>query len=159
MAYQLVLVGSPDSEPSRAIEFPISKDHVSYESDKPRRVRGMRADAVKAIDELKPYKGGNDVLWRIHELDIIDKHRSILAVGQDWLLEGDWIESGPYWLKASNPHFEGIFDSAETDDVQINMGELLGEPKIIERDALQPTVHAMVLYVDSLVADFEPFLE
>jgi hypothetical protein len=159
LAHQLVLVGSPDTEPSRAIEFPIAKDAASYEADKPRKVRGMRAEAVRAIDDLKPYKGGNDALWRIHELDIIDKHRSIFAVGEDWLLEGEWVGFAPYWLKASNPHFDGIFNSDEQEDVQIKMSELLGDPEIIKRNALQPTVHEMVVYVDYLVAFFEPFLE
>src|SRR5712664_1071200 len=45
LAHQLVLVGSPDTEPSRAVEFPIAKDLASYEADRPRKVRGMRADA------------------------------------------------------------------------------------------------------------------
>jgi hypothetical protein len=159
LAHQLVLVGSPGAEPSRSIEFPIAKDAVTYEASKPRKVQGMRPDAVKAIDDLKPYKGGNDVLWRIHELDNIDKHRSIFAVGEDWLLEGDWVGFAPYWLKASNPHFDGVFDSDTEVALQLKISELIGDPEIIKRNALQSTLKEMVLSVDYLIARFEPLLE
>src|SRR5438132_5583994 len=42
-----------------------------------------RQDATSgaAIDALRPYKGGNDVLWQLHELNNVDKHRLILTVG------------------------------------------------------------------------------
>ena len=41
----------------------------------------MRKDAVDAIDAIKPYKGGNDTLWRLHGLNNIDKHRLLITVG------------------------------------------------------------------------------
>jgi hypothetical protein len=64
LAYQLAIVGS-GKPPSRRVEFPIAKDGNTYEAEKPRKVEGIRPEAVKAIDALKPYKGGNDALWRI----------------------------------------------------------------------------------------------
>lgn len=36
--------------------------------------------ARATIDALKPYDGGHDGLWRLHQLDVIDKHRLLLAV-------------------------------------------------------------------------------
>jgi hypothetical protein len=41
----------------------------------------MRNTAIEAIDALKPYRGGNDVLWHLHELNNTDKHRLVLTVG------------------------------------------------------------------------------
>src|ERR1022692_1403938 len=41
----------------------------------------MRSEAIDAISALKPYKDGNDVLWRLHRLNNIDKHRLLVAVG------------------------------------------------------------------------------
>jgi hypothetical protein len=76
LAYQLVIVGS-GGEPTRRVEFPIAKDLATYESEKARKVEGMRERAIKQIDNLKPYKAGNQLLWRIHELDNIDKHRTL----------------------------------------------------------------------------------
>jgi hypothetical protein len=41
----------------------------------------MRDDAIKAIDALEPYGGGKgEVLWHLHCLNNIDKHRMLLTV-------------------------------------------------------------------------------
>lgn len=32
------------------------------------------------ISKLKPYEGGNDSIWAIHRLDILDKHRLLIPV-------------------------------------------------------------------------------
>ena len=110
LAYQLVVVGC-GMEPSRRIEFPIAKDFSTYESEKVKKVEGMRELAIKYIDNSKPYKGGNQVLWRIHELDNIDKHRTLFTVDRDYLFVADWIPSdSPYWLKTNKPQFAGVFD-------------------------------------------------
>src|ERR1700722_9918330 len=49
LAYQLAVVGTPNVEPTRRIEFPIAKDAATYESTKAGKVEGMRPEAVKAI--------------------------------------------------------------------------------------------------------------
>jgi hypothetical protein len=42
---------------------------------------GMSSQAIGAIDAVQPYRGGNDALWRLHKLSIVDKHRLILTAG------------------------------------------------------------------------------
>ena len=64
LAYQLVLVGG--ATPTKHTYFPISDDSAKYKEEKAGKVRGMRPEAIKAIDAIKPYKGGNDTLWRLH---------------------------------------------------------------------------------------------
>lgn len=106
LAYQLVLVGNPETMPYSRIEFPIAWDAGIYEKLKARKMEGMRPEAVKAIDELQPYKGGKgEALWKIHELDIIDKHRTVFSPGKDFLLEGPWVGPTPYLLRVRDPHF------------------------------------------------------
>jgi len=61
-------------------QFPIYETADLYKLKSPGCVQGARKDAVKDIDSLKPYKGGNDGLWRLHLLDINDKHRGLIAV-------------------------------------------------------------------------------
>jgi hypothetical protein len=34
------------------------------------------------VNAVKPYKGGNDALWSLHDLNILDKHRLLLPVMQ-----------------------------------------------------------------------------
>jgi hypothetical protein len=65
--------------------FPIFDSDTKYFDPKDgaiKKVRGMDPTAIKAIDSLKPYKGGNDKLWILHKLNNIDKHRLLLTVGQ-----------------------------------------------------------------------------
>ena len=49
------------------ISFPVGKDLADYRSPKSRRhIRNLNQIAVSVIDDLKPYQGGNQTLWRIH---------------------------------------------------------------------------------------------
>jgi hypothetical protein len=41
----------------------------------------MSSQAIGAIDAVQPYREGNDALWRLHKLSIVDKHRLILIAG------------------------------------------------------------------------------
>lgn len=81
LAYQLVLVGEQRPGPFTHVYFPIADDHSQYRNRRPRQTKGMRADAVSAIDALKPYRGGNETLWRLHRLNNIDKHRLLVTAG------------------------------------------------------------------------------
>ena len=41
----------------------------------------MSGEGINYINRLKPYKNGNDFLWRLHRLDIQDKHVENIIVG------------------------------------------------------------------------------
>lgn len=157
LAYQLVLVGS-GKEPSRRVEFPIAKDFATYEAEKARKVQGMRPLAIKAIDNVKPYKGGNGPLWRIHELDNIDKHRTLFSVAHDYLFFADWFD-GDYWFKTDTPHFAGVFDEEVEQDMQLEIDKAVGKPQVAQGNSLLPSLHQLVDFVDELVAYFKPLLE
>ncbi len=60
--------------------FPISDSPEKYESEKGRKIEGMRDSAKNRIDFACPYKGGNRELWQLHKLNNIDKHRLLLAM-------------------------------------------------------------------------------
>jgi hypothetical protein len=43
-------------------------------------VQRLGPDAIKAIEAIEPYEGGRGrILLHVHQLDIIDKHRSLLT--------------------------------------------------------------------------------
>jgi hypothetical protein len=164
LARQLVLVGLeidplaiPFTEKDwRGIYFPISETPEKYESEKPKKVKGMLLEAVETIDRLKPYKGGNDPLWRIHELDNIDKHRSLFTLGHNFLFTADWYV-GTYLMKAENPLFAGVEAQVEQ-DIQLEIEKAVSQPQVSEANALIPTLHQLVDFVDNLVLSFRPLL-
>ena len=89
LAWDLVEIGSLaqgitlTATERKRIGFPIvdTESPTQYETSRKRKVKGMTQAAIDAIDATKPYKGGNDVLWRLNQLNNIDKHRLLIAVG------------------------------------------------------------------------------
>ena len=81
-AYQVVCSDTNDSPPRpRNIYFPIARDAATYHRDKARKLEGAAAASVAAFDALLPYRGGDDVLWTLQELNNLDKHRLLITVG------------------------------------------------------------------------------
>jgi len=84
------LVRKNDGKITTQIGFPILKDAPpapEYEGSLAGKVVGMRKEAIDKIRKTKPYKGGDEVLWRLHCLNNIDKHRLLFTVGaflDDW---------------------------------------------------------------------------
>jgi hypothetical protein len=83
LAYQLFLAGSPQPGASaKHVYFPVFGDATKYKTGKPGKVKGMRQDAIKAIDAIEPYKGGKGhQIWVLNELNNADKHRLVFTVG------------------------------------------------------------------------------
>jgi hypothetical protein len=77
---QLVLANG--KTPSKRDAFPISESSQGFKSGGAPKIKGrISNDAVKVVRAVKPYKGGNDALWRLHHLDIADKHHLLSVVG------------------------------------------------------------------------------
>jgi hypothetical protein len=79
LAYELVQAN--DQPTTRDTAFPISDNEAKFKANFPQALDGASMTAISTIQSLKPYKGGNDDLWRLHQLDIIDKHRAIVTIG------------------------------------------------------------------------------
>lgn len=60
--------------------FPFGKTAQIFEDEVRRKVKKLPADAIAIIRQLKPYKGGDDLLWAIHDLDREDKHVGLRPV-------------------------------------------------------------------------------
>jgi hypothetical protein len=70
--------------PGKQTCFPISKDRPSFPGTMKDALRGASDRARVLVHRLRPYGGGNEKIWRLHQLDIADKHRLILAVGASY---------------------------------------------------------------------------
>lgn len=80
LAQQLVLANN--GTPTEQTCFPIfhRADCKAFEAGFERAVQGASKQALDLIRTLKPYQGGNEALCGLHRLDILDKHRLLVAV-------------------------------------------------------------------------------
>jgi hypothetical protein len=178
LARQLVEVAG--NSPNTDTVFPIFESAKEYEGGHERKVKLMRPDAIKAIAAVKPYKGGNDSLWRLNKLNIIDKHRLLLASGgaciaSDLLKHfarkipalaplaghGYWMFSSPEDIvcpiKAGDVLFEDVA-SEVNQNLKFAFVVAFTEPEVAEREPLLETVKGIFDLVDNLISDFAPLL-
>jgi len=64
----------------REVFFPVWQSKQVCEAELARKVKMFGQKAVDAIAKAHPYKGGNQTLWYLHELNLADKHRLIVAI-------------------------------------------------------------------------------
>lgn len=160
LAFQLVEAGecrAIGEKRGKSIGFPICEKPTDYETMKARKIKGARKMAIKAIDTLKPYKGGNTALWRLHYVNNIDKHRHLIGIGESYLFEGEGFD-GRYWQKAARPFFRGIFGPEVNQKSKFVIKKPLGKFKIAEGQPLFEFLRETVDYVDRLVTSFEAHL-
>jgi len=71
----------PEKVTSPRPEFPIFLDSNKYAVEGAKKVQKTITSAQPLIEQLQPYngEGDRDPLWFIHRLDVIDKHRVLLA--------------------------------------------------------------------------------
>lgn len=185
LAYQLVSVGKGSAGPFDYVYFPIAESAKKYETGKMRKIQGMRPAAIKAIDAVKPYQGGNDTLWFLHKLDNVDKHRFLIAVTSvfqsvdvrrpllrmltqqgvpaDVALPTDFNihllpEQRLHPVKAGDILFTDLPDAEVDKKMQFRFHVAFGEPGIFEGEPLLETLQHVADLVDNLVLSFRPLL-
>jgi len=87
LAYQLYLIGTGGAtvRRNRQTQFPVGMDATKYAEQVGNRTNGMRADAITVFNSLEPYKGGkNEIIWKLSELNNLDKHRLLITVGSHY---------------------------------------------------------------------------
>jgi hypothetical protein len=148
----------------------------------------MRPDAIKAIDAIKPYRGGNETLWRLHRLNNVDKHRLLITSGSAYdsvnigpLLHRSsnqaWRDAGfdkakevpmidvflrpvnrRFPLKAGDELFSDLPDAEVNEQMQFRFDVAFGQPQVVEGEPLLKTLHDMIDLVDHLITGFGPLL-
>lgn len=183
IAYEMC-TGSGQTPPKPwEIEFPIADDAAKFPSLRDRKVKGARPDAIKVLDAVKPYKGGNDALWRLHKLDNIDKHRALLTAGSAYrsfdiaaLARDSMLTFGPLPkdfqpvqlfirpadrmcpLKAGDELLRHSVDTNVSKDLQFRFDVAFNEPQIIESESIIEALHQWFGLVSAVVADFRRVL-
>lgn len=183
LAYRLVQIGTNNPGPFRHVYFPICDDAARYAAQKTAKTQGMCPGALAAIDACKPYRGGNDVLWRLDKLNNIDKHRLLITVGSAYqsvdiaqslaaqmhgfseeakaLMRGMQLFLKPadkmYPLTSGRELFADAPDAAET-NMQFRFEVVLHEVGVCEGLSLIETLDEMLAEVERIVAGFLPHL-
>ena len=176
LAWQLVLV---NGKKPKGIFFPINDDRQEFETKALRKVKAMRTKAIAIIKTLKPYKGGNDGLWRLHELSNITKHRYLVTVGAafphatfdmippEWDVPPDVRKAMRIGIRPADwgfPLIDGTAlyhvkaaDRRKVDlNPQFSFDIALGESGVIESEAVLPAFHQMTGLVKQVVELFVP---
>jgi hypothetical protein len=89
-------------------KFPIRRDSKDWEESGLRMVDGASEEAIEALRRIRPYEGGNGLLYILQTLNNIDKHRLLLTVSlkntgrmatKGEQVIGDLLdEEGTFWL-------------------------------------------------------------
>ena len=178
LVWQVVLANG--GRPGRHTKFPFAGSSDDFEAQYPRKVKGTSQIAVDLIKATKPYKGGNNGLWLIHQLNVIDKHRLLIAVGAAHrhikidltptirhvfpdVPPNPMVFNAPdskYPLKNGAELLRLQFESSEEMYVQTNFtfDIAFGEGEIVKGESLIPTLRQSVKLVESVMEPFRPLL-
>lgn len=185
LAYQLVWLGTGDP-PSEHVYFPISDDRAKYFKQGKEKIKGARAQAINAIDELEPYRGGNDTLWRLHKLNNVDKHRILITAGSTYSINlgaylfrkmqrdlashpkfsqlGDMPPPDAFYgdrmfpLKVGDELFIDVPDAIIDEQLQFKFELVFAEKDVITAEPILETVQPMIELVNEIVVGFAPLL-
>jgi hypothetical protein len=143
----------------------------------------MRQDAIDAINAVKPYKGGNDTLRRLHRLNAIDKHRLLLTIGTAYTahsmtpservraaniytgsnpgkpvpdLSGILITAHPLRILKPGDILRTIPEAEMEQHMQFHFDIAFNEPGIAEGEPIVVTLHQMTQLVGKIILKFWP---
>jgi hypothetical protein len=120
---------------------------------------------------LEAYRGGNTILWQLHQLDIRDKHKLLIPIGAvhtATMIEAELLRLAPGETEARRvpvQKFERRAILADGDVVPDPVSEhynprpifdlAFHEPGIIERTLVMPTLQAFVGETERVVNLFQ----
>jgi hypothetical protein len=188
LAYQLFLVCRTDpADEGEHVFFPIYDDTKPLKSNPFRPVKSFRNEIVDMFRKINPCKTGNHLLWVLHRLDIVDKHRRILTctlvhnsvyfrdAQKQLLIEAGYPDMLPVlelWAarfltsprtgkraQVGDVLFVGMPGDEEVNKkLKFTFDISFDEPGIIEGESIVKTIDEMVVLVEGIVSSFEPFL-
>jgi hypothetical protein len=177
LAYQLFLVcrTNPGDE-GEGIYFPLYDDGKTKETDAFRKIKPFRQEIVEAMRKVNPSKSGQPLLWVLHRLDIVNKHRRILVgvpaanVDRTRLRRHGRLccVATAFFTSAKTGKKAQVGDIVFTTppDTSEEMKKRLhftcdiafDEPGIIEGESVIGTIDAMLKLIEGFLPGFAPFL-
>jgi hypothetical protein len=186
LLYALVAKAIAPKLPSKVVMFPIGETPDEYMTLKiKRKIELAGPEAIRRLDAIKPYKGGNDRLWQIHKLNNIDKHRLLLTTASRFAMRRVTLDDRARmalqmpkafdagivdlmrWTNAGGPREplkvgDVLYTKPSIIKLQKNMQFKLevafNEPQIIECEPLLETLYEMLKLVEGIIPRFADLL-
>jgi hypothetical protein len=167
--------------------FPIYDDAQTTESEAFRRIKPFRKEIIETLRKVNPCKSGQPLLWILHRLDIVNKHRRILVevvvnhsvfvreMMRQMLIEHGYsdmaavVESRPAFVTSAKAgrkaQVRDILFTAPPDTSEEMKKKLhftcdiaFDEPGIIEGKSVIATIDELLTLIEGFIPRFEPFL-
>jgi len=172
------LVRENGGVPGDRTAFPIGSSETDFRTSAIKRIEGASATAIKIVSDLNPYRGGNEPLYRLHRIDIADKHRLLIPVaashvvfGVQWDITGPGFEHLPPSPMARVPAVSHKFPLKDGDELgryprvsdpgyqdktkfEFEFEIAFGEGQIYDGESVIPAITKLVDFTDGLVGIF-----
>ena len=171
------------------VYFPVYEADDKYNAERPNKVEGVFAPAaVRILDDLKPYAAGNDLLWKLHKLNNIDKHRHLSVVACALESVGLLISGAGFNPPENAARFDMLKPQSAGDELRViedgavvcaygsftppgclpvsnvdmNLQAIFeivfGEPRVVRGEPVLHLLHQLTGLTDGIVSLFEPLL-
>lgn len=155
--------GFPDS---RSTYFPFGRSRDHFETDAIKKKIKRLSPAAQAMVALqKPYRGGDDMLWSLHALDLMDKHQKLVPVystGSGVAFFGLTkkpikLIANPTWSVAENDMTIAIFPPGTYPEgnFKISFNVAFGEVGPVEGKPIVAVLNVLAARVDKILGKFE----
>jgi hypothetical protein len=177
----VALVKDGGGTPGDYTAFPIGSDRTHFETSAIKRLDGASARSIEIVRSINPYRGGNDAIWRLHRLDIADKHSTLVPVAAAqnmWGFQLDIREPGrehypripsrmlrgvPLERRFPLKHGDelGAYSRQSGPNVEDNtkfdfgFEVAFGEGQIFDGEAVIPTLNDLIQFTKSIVRIFD----
>ena len=153
-------IGNPDKT-----YFPIVESESIFNGGKfkgAKFIKGLPKVERTAVELLKPYKGGNELLWPLHQLDIMRKHRRLIGVEatpQTFMVSG-WGDSitpvATGWMRANNKTVLALVrKDAPKAHVRFTPEVTIYEADLVERKGVIKALNQFASLADSIIKLFD----
>jgi len=169
LAWQLIEANG--GTPGKGTYFPISESAEKYAAAIKRGVvDGMSVGAQKLIADSQRHASGDNTLWFIHELDIVDKHRLLITAVSSmdsWGVEafvGDtmWFKEGMFFPLEVGYEIVNIptstYKRERHENFKLGIDVAFGKPEIAEGHLVLLALTKAADFVSGFVRQFEGFL-
>lgn len=149
------------------IYFPVARDQVAFNAGDYKGkefVKRISASERAIIEFVKPYKGGNELLWSLHDLDIMRKHKRLLEVDANpakfnitgWGLDKNFTSISTGWAQSPGKTILGLVKKGFTDyQVQYSSFICINEPGALARKPVIVALHSLAGMANAIIARFD----